>query len=202
MPVARADDRPRVAPASAEEWRSWLEANHACRDGVWLVFAKNSLGKQPISQQQALEEALCFGWIDSQMRPVDDGHFIKLFTPRRPGSAWSQRNLDLARELIADGRMRPAGEAAIDWSKEGWEKAFDTPPPELLEALQANERAWREFQAMPAGRKRIHVHYVLDAKREDARRKRIERVVELLAKGEHIGIEYTYAKKAPAPGKP
>lgn len=193
--------RPSLNLGSVRAWREWLEDNHQRSDGVWLVIRRSSKGKQPLTQLEALEEALCFGWIDSLMRPVDEEHFMKLFTPRRPGSTWSQRNLDLARRLISEGRMHQAGAEVIDWQQEGWEKEFDTPPKDLVHALKRNEAAWKNFDEMPQNRKRIHVHFVVDAKRDETRRKRIEQVVKLLAKGKWLGIEYTYRRKDRGSGK-
>lgn len=201
MAVSKASSRPRMSFPSALAWREWLEVNHIDSEGVWVVFLKSARGPQPLSQREALEEALCYGWIDSQMRPLDGDHFIKLFTPRRPGSVWSQTNLNLARELIAEGRMAPSGERAIDWEQEGWEKEFDTVPSDLFDALRLNSKAWSAFESMPEGKRRIHVHWVVDAKKEETRRKRVNELVRLLASGRWLGIEYLKKRDSEGPGK-
>jgi uncharacterized protein YdeI (YjbR/CyaY-like superfamily) len=108
---------------TAEEWRSWLERNHDSLDEVWLMIGKRGSKIRLVTLAQATEEALCFGWIDSAMRPVDDDHFVLRYTPRRAGSNWSARNVAVAERLIAEGRMTDAGLAEIDTAKRGgrWE---------------------------------------------------------------------------------
>jgi uncharacterized protein YdeI (YjbR/CyaY-like superfamily) len=108
---------------TAEEWRSWLERNHDANDGVWLMIGKKGSKIRLVTLAQATEEALCFGWIDSAMRPVDDEHFVLRYTPRRTGSNWSARNVALAERLIEEGRMTEAGLAEIDAAKRSgrWE---------------------------------------------------------------------------------
>jgi uncharacterized protein YdeI (YjbR/CyaY-like superfamily) len=202
MASSRVESRPRLSFGSAAEWREWLESNHDQSDGAWLVFLRSARGKQPLTQREALEEALCFGWIDSQMSPLDEDHFIKLFTPRRPQSQWSPTNLGLARRLISEGRMRPSGEIVIDWGQEGWERELDAVPPDLKEALDLDRLAKANFDKLPPGRRRIHVQFVRDAKREETRRKRIEELIRLLNRGEWLGIEYSKKKNGGGPGKP
>ena len=108
---------------TVEEWRSWLERNHDSKDGVWLMIGKKGSKIRLVTLAHATEEALCFGWIDSAMRPVDDDHFVLRYTPRRTGSNWSARNIALAERLIADGRMTDAGLEEIEAAKRSgrWE---------------------------------------------------------------------------------
>src|SRR2546423_3707949 len=114
----------------AAAWRAWLDRHHLERRGVWLVLAKKETNKPTaLTYEQALLEALCFGWIDGQVRRGDEGTYRQRFTPRRPRSIWSKRNVELAERLLAEDRMRPAGLAAIERARENgsWQRAYDGP---------------------------------------------------------------------------
>lgn len=97
-----------------EEWREWLEENHSTVQGIWLIYYKKSTGKQRIPYNDAVEEALCFGWIDSKIKRVNDDYYIQWFTPRRPGSSWSKLNIGRVQKMIKEGRMKPAGLSAYE----------------------------------------------------------------------------------------
>ncbi len=178
----------------AAAWRAWLEAHHADRSEAWLVLAKKGT-TEPTSLRydQALEEALCFGWIDGQMRRRDDATTWQRFTPRRARSSWSQRNVALAERLIAERRMHPAGLAAIEQAKADgrWEAAYAGAatievPADLAEALAAEPKAKAAFDRL-SGQNRYAVLYrVTTARRADTRARRIERFVAMLARGETI----------------
>src|SRR5215472_3201776 len=120
-------DLPELIVEDAAAWSGWLGDRHATSAGVWLVLAKRG-GSAPtrLTYQEALEEALCYGWIDGQVRGRDAGSYKQRFTPRRPRSAWSKRNVDLAERLIAEGRMQPAGKAAVDGARSDgrWQSAY------------------------------------------------------------------------------
>jgi len=115
--VASPDDRPVVRARDQAAWHAWLEANSLQARGAWLVFYKKGTGAPSVNYEQAVDEAVAYGWIDSRSNRVDDARYIQLFTPRRPGSAWSRSNKDRAQRLLAAGLMAPAGLAAVEEAK-------------------------------------------------------------------------------------
>ena len=136
-------DRDEVYAANRAEWRSWLEGHHSTAASIYLVYFKAGAGKPTVSYEEAVEEALCFGWIDSKVNSIDDRRYKQIFTPRNPGSPWSKSNKDRIARMMKQGRMTPAGSALISKAKEdGSWRAFDaaeslTEPDELREALDA-----------------------------------------------------------------
>ncbi len=177
---------------NAGAWRAWLEAHHADRGEVWLVLAKKGTTEPTVlTYDQALEEALCYGWIDGQMRRRDAATTIQRFTPRRSRSAWSKRNVGIAERLIAEGRMRPAGLAEVERAKADgrWEAAYAGPatievPEDLAAALAAEPKAQASFETL-SGQNRYAILYRIEtAKRADTRARRIEQFVAMLARGE------------------
>jgi uncharacterized protein YdeI (YjbR/CyaY-like superfamily) len=181
-----------VADASA--WREWLDAYHDSSPGVWLVLARQGT-TQPtsLSYDQALEDALCYGWIDGQLRRRDETTFRRSFTPRRPRSAWSARNVTLVNQLIASGRMRPAGVTEIERAKTDgrWDAAYagqaSTQVPDDLAAALADEpRAQRMFDILTSQNRYAIIYRVTNAKRTDTRSRRIAQFVAMLARGETI----------------
>jgi uncharacterized protein YdeI (YjbR/CyaY-like superfamily) len=185
---------PELIVADAPSWRRWLAAHHRDSAGVLLVLAKKGTD-QPTSltYDQALDEALCHGWIDGQVRRRDEATYRQRFTPRKPKSAWSRRNVGLVEQLIANGRMHPAGLAAVEQAKADgrWAAAYAGPatievPPDLVEALEANPRARSMFDLL-SSQNRYAILYRLDrAKRADTRSRRIAEYVDMLARGETI----------------
>ncbi len=189
-----ADDLPILPFASPDAWEVWLEAEHERAAGVWLKIAKKDSGITSVTYAQALEVALCFGWVDSQKAGHDDRYFLQRFTPRKPRSSrWSRINRDKATALIEQGRMRPAGLREVDAAKADgrWQRAYEgqrtaTVPEDLRAALDANPAA-AEFFATLRGANRYAVLYrVQDAKRPETRAKRIETFVAMLARGETL----------------
>jgi uncharacterized protein YdeI (YjbR/CyaY-like superfamily) len=185
---------PIVEVADQDAWRDWLEANHASQDGVWLKFAKKGSGVGTVTYAEALEEALCFGWIDGQVRRHDERFYLQRFTPRRRRSKWSQINVEKAERLIADGRMHPAGTAQVEAAKgDGrWDAAYPAQsqaqvPEDLKRALEANPAA-NEFFATLTGSTRYaflyRLHNVTDP---GAREARIAMYVELLTERRTLG---------------
>ncbi len=167
-----------------DEWSAWLEENHQTAREVWLVYYKKHTGKSSVSHEEAVEEALRFGWIDSQVRRLDEERFIQRYTPRGDKSVWSKINRDTAERLIKEGKMTPAGMAKIEKAKETgqWQAAYTslekmTLPADLREALNANEEAWRNFQNFATSYQNMYIGWVTDAKREETRKQRIEKVV-------------------------
>jgi uncharacterized protein YdeI (YjbR/CyaY-like superfamily) len=173
---------PSVEPKTVVAWRRWLERNHATARGVWFVTARRVTGPAPVPYEEAVEEALCHGWIDGQYRPIDDAHAALLFTPRRPGSAWARSNRDRVARLIKDGRMRPAGLAKVEAAKKdgSWSLLESVEalavPPDLRRALRA-ARATARFTALSPSAKRAHLFALVTAKRPETRTRRIAAIV-------------------------
>jgi uncharacterized protein YdeI (YjbR/CyaY-like superfamily) len=167
---------------SPTDFRRWLEKNHAKTAELYVGFHKKSSGEPSLTYPEALDEALCFGWIDGVRKSVDEGRYTIRFTPRKPGSKWSAVNIRKAEALKAAGRMAPAGLAAFDgrnperagYSFEERPSAFD---PDLEARFRENSKAWEFFQAQPPGYRRIGIWYVLSAKKEETRRRRLERLI-------------------------
>lgn len=181
---------PVLAFASRDAFEEWLEAGHETSPGLWLKLAKKESGIPTVSYAEAVEVALCFGWIDGQKSGFDDAHWLQRFTPRRPRSKWSQTNCDRVEQLIAAGAMRPAGLAQVEAAKADgrWEAAYAPPsaavvPDDLQAALDAVPAA-AEFFATLNGTNRYAILYrVGDAKRPQTRAARIEKFVAMLAEG-------------------
>ena len=179
--------------ASADEFEAWLEREGASSPGVWLRFAKKGSGVASVTYDEALEAALCFGWIDGHRAPLDERFWLVRFTPRGRRSKWSQRNRDLADGLIAASRMRDAGAAEIERAKADgrWEAAYPgqraaTVPDDLRAALDLNPAAAAFFDGLDRANRYAILYRVHDAKRPATRAARIERFVAMLAAGERI----------------
>lgn len=171
---------------SREAFRSWLAENHHSSPGVWLVFGKGG-GRVTLKADEALEEALCFGWIDGQIQSVDEDHYLKKFTPRRKDSAWSEKNRGLAAQLIEKGLMTAAGLAAIAqakargcWETPQREPVTDAQVEVLVQALAGAEPALSNFLKMPPSVRRTYTALYLDAKKEDTRQARLRKIIERL----------------------
>jgi uncharacterized protein YdeI (YjbR/CyaY-like superfamily) len=177
--------------ASAAELEAWLEANHGSSEGIWLKAAKK--GTAGVSYAEALTLALCFGWIDSQKKGLDERYFLQRFTPRRPRGRWSRKNRDEAEALIEAGRMRPAGLAEVEAAKRDgrWEAAYEGQrraqvPEDLRRELDSNEAAREFFEALD-GANRYAILYRLDeAKKPETRERRLRKFVTMLERGETI----------------
>jgi uncharacterized protein YdeI (YjbR/CyaY-like superfamily) len=184
-------DLPIATFASQAEWEAWLEGHHADSPGVWLRIAKRGSGVESVTRAEALESALCFGWIDGQGRADDERFYLQRYTPRGRRSRWSQINRDAAERLVSDGRMRPAGRAAIEAAQgDGrWEAAYEPQsraqvPPDLQRALDAEPAAREAFAGLDSRNRYAILYRVQDAKRPEARARRIETFVAMLAAGE------------------
>ncbi len=176
-----------------EDWRAWLEENHNKRQGLWLKHAKKSSGKQSVSYGEALEEALCYGWIDSQIQKYDDDYYLQKFTTRGPRSVWSKINVAKAESLIKLGKMQPAGLAAIESAKQDgrWDAAYDSPgasevPKDFQTALDENPKAKQFFETLNKTNVYAFCWRVQTAKKPETRKARIERFIEMLNRGEKL----------------
>jgi uncharacterized protein YdeI (YjbR/CyaY-like superfamily) len=185
---------PTLIVADVAAFRSWLGANSDGSEGVWLVLAKKgTTDPTSLTYAQALEEALCHGWIDGQKRSRDATTFTQRFTPRRRASAWSKRNVGIAEELIAAGRMQPAGLAEIERAQADgrWAAAYSgqaeaSVPADFAAALAVNPAAEKMFAELN-GANRFAIRYRIEAaKRAETRARRIDQFVEMLARGETI----------------
>jgi uncharacterized protein YdeI (YjbR/CyaY-like superfamily) len=178
---------------SAAAWEAWLEREHARAPGVWLKLAKQDSGIATVTVAEAVELALCFGWIDGQVGKHDDDCFPQRYTPRRRQSRWSQINRERALALIAAGRMRPAGLAQVEAARADgrWEAAYAgartaSVPEDLQAALDANPAAAAFFATLRGANRYSILYRVQDAKRPETRARRIDRFVAMLARGETL----------------
>ena len=186
-------DLPVLGFADAGAWESWLAQQHASSPGVWLKIAKKGSGATGVSYPEALEVALCHGWIDGQKGALDDEYWLQRFTPRKPGSRWSKINTEKAAELIETGRMRPAGMREVELAREDgrWDAAYagqrSMAVPEDLERELAGNEAARAFFATLSSVNRYAILYrIADAKRPETRARRIAKYVAMLAAHETI----------------
>lgn len=189
-PGARADD-PRLFPGQAA-FRAWLERNHDRVSELWVGFWNRASGKSGMTYPEAVDEALCWGWIDGVKKKVDADRYTNRFTPRKAQSKWSDVNLRRYAALEAAGRVAPPGRAAFaryDPSKQeaySFEARPDALPAELDRVFRRNAGAWTFFQAQPPGYKRTAIHWVSSAKREETRLGRLAQLVEVSAAGERL----------------
>lgn len=187
------DDRPVIAFETAKEWREWLETNHETALGVWVKIAKKASGLATVTYQDALEDALCFGWIDGQKRTWDDRYFIQKFTPRTKRSMWSKRNQEIVARLIKEGRMRDGGERQIVAAKQDgrWARAYDSPanmkvPDDFLRALAKNPKAEQFFKTLNKTNTFAIAWRLETAKKPETRLRRTGQLIEMLAREEKI----------------
>ena len=171
--------------STRQAWRDWLAENHASSPGIWFISYKKTSGKPRVSYEEAVEEALCFGWIDSKPSKLDDERYKLAFTPRKPKSVWSKPNKERVERLIAEGLMTPAGQRCIDIAKENgsWETLDNVEalimPTDLADALSANATAKAYFEAFSNSVKKGIYYWIESAKRPETRQKRVNETVRL-----------------------
>jgi uncharacterized protein YdeI (YjbR/CyaY-like superfamily) len=187
------DPLPVMAFESTQAWDVWLSAHHADSPGLWLKIAKKGSAGQSISYSDALDVALCHGWIDGQKGRHDDDYWLQRFTPRKPGGNWSKINTERAAALIASGRMRPAGLREVEQAQADgrWERAYQsqsriTVPEDLARALAANPRAREFFATLDSANRYAILYRVGTAKRPETRAKRIDTFVAMLSEHKKI----------------
>ena len=178
---------------SPGDWEQWLERNHERSDGLWLKIAKKDSGTTTVTHPEALELAICFGWIDAQRRALDEGFWLQRFTPRRPRSKWSRINREKASELIEQGLMRPAGLEQVQRAKQDgrWEAAYEgqrtaSVPDDLQRELDRDPVARAFFEQLSSQNRYAILYRIQDAKRPQTRAKRIEKFMAMLVAGETI----------------
>ena len=178
-------------PKTRQDWRNWLVLNHAHSNEIWLVLLKKHTKQAAFTYQEALEEALCFGWIDGVRQRIDDLRYAQRFSPRTKTSRWSETNKALATELEARGLMTPAGFAskASSPTTPNLAQQEDSALPDwLISAIQANPIAWRNFSALPPSHQRRYVGWISSAKRAETRSKRITEAISLLTENKRLGL--------------
>lgn len=184
------DALPEAGFDTAAAWESWLAEQHNGSCGVWLKIAKKGSGVTSVSYAEALDVALCYGWIDGQKGSLDDDYWLQRFTPRKPGSRWSKINTGKAAALIEAGRMRPAGLREVELAKADgrWDRAYEgqramTVPQDLERELAANDAARAFFQTISSVNRYAILYRIGDAKRPETRARRIAQYVAMLAEG-------------------
>jgi uncharacterized protein YdeI (YjbR/CyaY-like superfamily) len=185
------NDLPILSFESAETWERWLEEHHTSSSGIWLRFFKKDSNIDSINHEEALDLAICFGWIDGQLRPHDDESYLQRFTPRRPKSIWSKRNRQHAERLAKQGKMRAAGLKEVETAKADgrWEKAYDSPaamtiPDDFLNELAKNDRARAFFSTLNKTNLYSIGWRLQTSKRPETRKKWMEKIIAMLERGE------------------
>ncbi len=182
------DPRP-IFFESPQAFYDWLEEHHATETEVYVGFYKQHTGKRAMSWSESVDQALCFGWIDTRTNAIDEDRYMQRFTPRRPGSNWSNINVEKVAKLQETGLMRPAGLAAFEKRREdrtgvySYEDAANGLPPDYEKRLRANRAAADYFDSRPPSYRRTAIYLVMNAKREETRRRRLEQLIEDSANG-------------------
>ncbi len=178
---------------SSADFRKWLEKNHATSDGIWLRIFKKDSNEKSVTYAEALDQALCFGWIDGLRRPGDELSFLQRFTPRRPRSGWSKINTQHAERLIKAGLVAPSGLKAIEAAKADgrWEAAYSSPrdaqPPEdFLKELDKNKKAKAFFESLNRGNVYAIVYRLQTAKKPETRERRMKLILEMMKEGKRL----------------
>jgi uncharacterized protein YdeI (YjbR/CyaY-like superfamily) len=179
-------------------WRAWLARNHDKQKGIWLAYYKKAAGKKSVTYEEALQEALCYGWIDSRVGTLDAERYKQRYTPRNDKSIWSSSNKARVDKLIAEGRMAPPGLAKVEAAKRNgsWDSLNDIErigrgaeiPADLLEALGREERARQIFEKRPPSEKKLWAYWVLSAKRPETRARRVAETVKRILAGRRPGM--------------
>jgi uncharacterized protein YdeI (YjbR/CyaY-like superfamily) len=186
---------------SQSEFRKWLETNHTTETELMLGFYKKGSGKASITYPEALDEALCFGWIDGVRRRLTDDAYVQRFSPRKAKSIWSNVNVRHVERLKKLGRMAPAGLKAYELKdpKKTGVYSFENRPRELSPAYEkqfrSNKKAWEFFEKQPPGFKRLMIFRVMEGKQEETRQRRLEQLIESSGKGERLGVMSSKSKK-------
>ncbi len=190
-------DYNQVHPKTRQSWRKWLEKNHADAPGIWLIYYKKETGKRHLSYAEAVEEALCFGWIDSSPRKLDVERAMLKFTPRKPKSGWSELNKKRIEQLIKEGLMTKAGLLKIDQAKQNrsWDTLTNsdqhannnTLPADLEKALKKNKKAFENFNAFTHSYRKRFFFWIDSAKKEETRKARIEHAILMAAANKKPG---------------
>jgi len=183
-------EMPVVSFKSEKLWEKWLATNHSKLNGVWLQFFKKASGTVAVNYAEALDVALCYGWIDGQVKKHDEHSWLQKFTPRRPKSIWSKRNIEHVERLTKEGRMKPSGLKAAEEAKNDgrWERAYDSPgkmevPEDFLNELSKNKKAKTFFESLNKSNKYAIAWRLQTAAKPETRTKRMKAILEMLKSG-------------------
>lgn len=185
--MSKLDQLDRYYARSREEWREWLEKNHQTSPGIWFIYYKKGTGEPTLAYEEAVEEALSFGWIDSKVNALDEKRYMQVFTPRKPGSTWSKLNKKRVENLINHGLITPAGLEKIEMAKKdgSWYTLDDIEdlkmPKDLKRAFESNKKAELHFHNFNESSRKQMLWWVASAKRPETRTRRIRRIVEMAA---------------------
>ncbi|MCB2196256.1 MAG: YdeI/OmpD-associated family protein [Bacteroidetes bacterium] len=178
-----------------DEWRSWLAQNHKSSDGIWLIYYKKHTKKETVVYNEAVEEALCFGWIDSLIKRIDDQTYMQKYTPRKKNSKWSLVNKKRVEKLIDQGKMTKAGMQEVELARKNgtWDKAYSAKrevkvPDFFKEELQKNKQAYTNFYNFAQSYQNQYLGWILSAKRDETKQKRIQIVIQRCANNQKPGM--------------
>ena len=176
--------------ATSAKFRAWLQKHHKTADELWVGFYKKATGKPSITWQEAVDEALCFGWIDSLIKRLDEARYARKFTPRKADSNWSNAKRQRYAQLKATGRLMPAGlnRAPDDRPNDRPRPSPLKVPPYIHEALKKRPSAWKYFENLPPSHRRLYVGWIDSAKREETKMRRLKKAVTLLSAGQKLGL--------------
>ena len=175
-----------------QRWRGWLHKNQASASEIWLIFYKQHTGKASLGYMEALDEALCYGWIDSLVKHIDEDRFARKFTPRKPNSKWSDINRKRYAELAKAGRLKPAGKARSPETGGRYGAQPKVPqkiPPAIANALKASPAAWKFYQTLTPREQRMYFGWISSAKQETTRERRLAEAIRLLSKKQKLGLK-------------
>ena len=173
-------------------WRAWLEKHHASETEVWLIFHKPHTGTPSVGYMNALDEALCYGWIDSLIKRIDDDRYARKFTPRKPASKWSETNRKRYAALAKAGRLKPAGKARSPETGGSYSALPQVPeklPPYIAARLKDSPAAWRFFQTLTPREQRMYFGWIHLAKREETKQRRLAEAIKRLSKKQKLGLK-------------
>jgi uncharacterized protein YdeI (YjbR/CyaY-like superfamily) len=177
-------------------WRAWLEAHHATQGELWLVYFKPGSGVASIDYEASVEEALCFGWIDSLIKKIDEQRYARKFTPRTNPEKWSESNRRRVRKLAAEGKMTPAGLAVVNFPLEAPQDEVPLPSrpvyvfsPEILAVFQGDAAAWAFFSRLAPSERRNVTGWIMSAKKDETRRRRLAEAMAVFAQGKRLGLK-------------
>jgi uncharacterized protein YdeI (YjbR/CyaY-like superfamily) len=182
-----------------ETWRAWLEQNHADTKEVWLIYFKPHAKQPSVSYEDSVEEALCFGWVDSLIQKIDEDRYARKFTPRRMDSVWSETNKWRAAKVIAEERMTAAGLAKITYPLDEpspAKKAF-TVPDWIVEGLKTSPLAWKNFSSLPPSHQKRYAAWLSSAKKEETRQKNLQKAIKMLEENRRLEMNTRTGSKTP-----
>lgn len=186
----------RLVFADRTGWREWLQSHYASENEAWLVYYKKSTGQLSIDYESSVEEALCFGWIDSIIKNIDEVSHARKFTPRTNTAKWSESNKQRVRKLVSEGRMTPAGIEKVTFSVEEEEMSTQHPSRpvfefsvEMVDVFQANPAAWGFFNKLPPSEQRNVTGWIMSAKKNETRLRRLNEAMMVFARGQHLGLK-------------